>query len=173
MAAVSVKRSIRLYKREGNWEARVGKDFWDCYSGACPVTIPKTSAGRNFCPSSFLVSKEANGDFEKLHLSSSGAPDWCDVVCIDWLTSNLSNKFHSSVNWNRALYICRGQNLNLHGFQESSLRRNSKGILFCFENAMANGRRHLCPFEGKDCADLMELTKEQEYCQPMRIWGKD
>lgn len=129
------KKSIRLYEREGNWEVRVvakhSEKIWPWLSGACPVTIQETSAGRNFGPSSFLISKEANGDYEKLHLSSSGAPDWCDVVCIDWLTSNLPNRFHSSVNWNRALYICRSQNSNLHGFQQSCLRRNSKGILLC------------------------------------------
>ena len=48
-----------------------------------------------------------------------------------------------------------------------------KAFSCAFENIMANGRRHLCPFEGKDWADLMELTNEQEYCQPTRTWGKD
>ena len=48
-----------------------------------------------------------------------------------------------------------------------------KAFSCAFENIMANGRRHLCPFEGKDWAGLMERTNEHEYFQPMGNWGKD
>ena len=81
--------------------------------------------------------------------------------------------FSGVVNLNRALCICSSQNLNLHGFNKVVRVEIVKGFSSAFKNVMANGRRHLCPFELKDWADLMELTNEQEYCQPMGNWGKD